>query len=168
MKTYIDFIMGTILLLSVSSCTNSQHRTAELAKSHLEQSVDNPKQLKIISISDPDSVFGTTYFTGQEQKNIMIIMGQVTKSIMKRTNNFENFNADDAYVIDLAGRQMRANSEIRELLLNQTNNREWTGWKVKVDFQAMNHTGLEYKAERWYFINKDVSQVIKTLELPLP
>ena len=168
MKTYIDFIMGTILLLSVSSCTNSQHRTAELAKSHLEQSVDNPKQLKIISISDPDSVFGTTYFTGQEQKNIMIIMGQVTKNIMKRTNNFENFNTDDAYVIDLAGRQMRANSEIRELLLNQTNNREWTGWKVKVDFQAMNHTGLEYKAERWYFINKDVSQVIKTLELPLP
>jgi hypothetical protein len=168
MKTYIDFIMGTILLLSVSSCTNSQHRTAELAKSHLEQSVDNPKQLKIISISDPDSVFGTTYFTGQEQKNIMIIMGQVTKNIMKRTNNFENFNTDDAYVIDLAGRQMRANSEIRELLLNQTNNREWTGWKVKVDFQAVNHTGLEYKAERWYFINKDVSQVIKTLELPLP
>jgi hypothetical protein len=168
MKTYIDFIMGTILLLSVSSCTNSQHRAAELAKSHLEQSVDNPKQLKIISISDPDSVFGTTYFTGQEQKNIMIIMGQVTKSIMKRTNNFENFNTDDAYVIDLAGRQMRANSEIRELLLNQTNNREWTGWKVKVDFQAVNHTGLEYKAERWYFINKDVSQVIKTLELPLP
>jgi hypothetical protein len=99
--------MGTILLLSVSSCTNSQHRAAELAKSHLEQSVDNPKQLKIISISDPDSVFDTTYFTGQEQKNIMIIMGQVTKSIMKRTNNFENFNADDAYVIDLAGRQMR-------------------------------------------------------------
>jgi hypothetical protein len=134
----------------------------------LEQSVDNPKQLKIISISDPDSVFGTTYFTGQEQKNIMIIMGQVTKSIMKRTNNFENFNTDDAYVIDLAGRQMRANSEIRELLLNQTNNREWTGWKVKVDFQAVNHTGLEYKAERWYFINKDVSQVINTLELPLP
>jgi hypothetical protein len=57
MKTYIDFIMGTILLLSVSSCTNSQHRAAELAKSHLEQSADNPKQLKIISISDPDSVF---------------------------------------------------------------------------------------------------------------
>ena len=168
MKTYIDFIMGTILLLSVSSCTDSQHKVAELAKSHLEQSVDNPKQLKIISISDPDSVFGTTYFTGQEQKNIMIIMGQVTKNIMKRTNNFENFNTDDAYVIDLAGRQMRANSEIRELLLNQTNNREWTGWKVKVDFQAVNHTGLEYKAERWYFINKDVSQVIKTLELPLP
>jgi hypothetical protein len=168
MKKYIDFIMGTILLLSVSSCTNSQHRAAELAKSHLEQSVDNPKQLKIISISDPDSVFGTIYFTEQEQKNIMIIMAQVTQSIMKRTNNFESFNANDAYVMDLAGRQMRANSEIREMLMKQTNSQEWTGWKVKVDFQAVNHTGLEYKAERWYFINQDASQVIKTLELPLP
>ena len=49
MKSYIDFIMRTILLLSVSSCANSQHKVAELAKSHLEQSVDNPKQLNIIS-----------------------------------------------------------------------------------------------------------------------
>ena len=87
---------------------------------------------------------------------------------MKRTNNFESFNANDAYVMDLAGRQMRANSEIREMLMKQTNSQEWTGWKVKVDFQAVNHTGLEYKAERWYFINQDASQVIKTLELPLP
>lgn len=168
MKKYIGLLMETVLLLSISSCTNSQHKVIKLTESHLEQSVYNPRQLKIISISDPDSIFGTAYFTGQEQKNIMGIMGQVTKSIMKRTNNFEDFNINDTDVIDLAGRQIRANSDIRELLLNQTNNREWTGWKIKVDFQAVNHTGLEYKAERWYFINKDASQVIKTLELPLP
>jgi hypothetical protein len=34
-----------------------------------------------------------------------------------------------------------ANSEIRELLLNQTNSREWTGWKIKVDFQASESHG---------------------------
>ena len=69
-------------------------------------------------------------------------------------------------VLTLTGEHSR--KEIRELLLSQTNNQKWTGWKVKVDFQAVNHTGLEYKAERWYFINQDASQVIKTLELPLP
>jgi len=168
MKKYIGLLIGTVLLLSVSSCINRQHKVIELAEAHLRQSINDSGKLKIISVSDPDSVFGTIYFTEQEQKNIMGIMAQVTQSIIKRTNNFESFNANDAYVMDLAGRQMRANSEIRELLLSQTNNREWTGWKIKVDFQAVNHTGLEYKAERWYFINKDASQVIKTLELPLP
>src|SRR5574344_2355127 len=128
-KKYISLLIGTVLLLSVSSCTNRQHKVIELAEAHLEQSINDSGKLRIISVSDPDSVFGTIYFTEQEQKNIMGIMAQVTQSIMKRTNNFESFNANDVYVMDLAGRQMRANSEIRELLLIQTNSQEWTGRK---------------------------------------
>ena len=88
MKKYIGLLIGTVLLLSISSCTNRQHKVIELAEAHLEQSINDSGKLRIISVSDPDSVFGTIYFTEQEQKNIMGIMAQVTQSIMKRTNNF--------------------------------------------------------------------------------
>ena len=148
MKKYINLLIETILLLSVSSCTNRQHKVIELAEAHLEQSINDSGKLRIISISDPDSVFGTIYFTEQEQKNIMGIMAQVTQSIMKRTNNFESFNANDAYVMDLAGRQMRANSEIRELLLKAADELEINQPK-KINYCPHNDAGFCYA-------NKDV------------
>ena len=60
--------------------------------------------------------------------------------------------------MDLASRQMRANSEIRELLLSQTNNQEWTGWKVKVDGKEVNHTAEQGKHEQ----NKQPIQLAPT------
>ena len=71
MRKYINFLIGTVLLLSISSCTNRQHKVIELAEAHLEQSINNSGKLRIISVSDPDSVFGTIYFTEQEQKNMV-------------------------------------------------------------------------------------------------
>jgi hypothetical protein len=98
----------------------------------------------------------------------MAVMQKVTATIMKRTNNMTEFNPDDKYVIDLAERQMKAMSEIRSTIYDSDRKGEWSGWKVRVDYQARNRSGMEYKSERWLFIDKDGKEVVRSFDIPLP
>ena len=52
--------MGAALLMS---CGNSSEKMKRLAKENLELSVDYPKQLRVLAVSEPDSAFGAGYFT---------------------------------------------------------------------------------------------------------
>ena len=123
---------------------------------------------RIVSISEPDSAFGTGYLSQKEKESMMAVMQKVTQTIMKRTNNMTEFNPDDKYVIDLAERQMKAMSDIRSIIYDSDKKEEWSGWKVRVDYQAVSHSGMDYKAERWLFIDKDGKEVMKSFEIPLP
>lgn len=151
-----------------TSCTNRKESLLQLAEENLRQSVDYPQQLQILGISEPDSAFGVNYFSQKEKEGILRIMRSVTDSIMRRTNNMESFNINDFYVMDLAERQMRANAEIQEMVRQSKGKGEWSGWKVKIDYAAKSHHGLDYHAERWFFINKEGNSIVKTMELPLP
>lgn len=151
-----------------TSCTNRKESLLQLAEENLRQSVDYPQQLQILGISEPDSAFGVNYFSQKEKEGILRIMRSVTDSIMRRTNNMESFDINDFYVMDLAERQMRANAEIQEMVRQSKGKGEWSGWKVKIDYAAKSHHGLDYYAERWFFINKEGNSIVKTMELPLP
>ena len=98
----------------------------------------------------------------------MSVMQKVTETIMKRTNNMTEFNPDDKYVIELAERQMKAMSELRSTIYDSDKKGEWSGWKVRVDYQAMGKNDVEYKAERWLFIDKDGKEVMRSFDIPLP
>lgn len=47
--------MGAALLMS---CGNSSEKMKQLAKENLELSVDYPKQLRVLAVSEPDSHSG--------------------------------------------------------------------------------------------------------------
>lgn len=151
-----------------TSCTNRKESLLQLAEENLRQSVDYPQQLQILGISEPDSAFDVNYFSQKEKEGILRIMRSVTDSIMRRTNNMESFDINDFYVMDLAERQMRANAEIQEMVRQSKGKGEWSGWKVKIDYAAKSHHGLDYYAERWFFINKEGNSIVRTIELPLP
>ena len=155
-------------LLCLTGCTNKRHALKQLAVENLKQSVEYAKQLQVVAISEPDSAFGFSYFSQKEKAGIGRIMKSVTDSIMRRTDNMQSLDINDFYVMDLAERQMRANSDIRQMLSQATGKKEWTGWKVKIDYQAVTHHGMKYNAERWFFISKDGKAVVRTFELPLP
>lgn len=163
-----SIIYVVVALLCLTGCKNKRHALKQLAVENLKQSVEYPKQLQMLAISEPDSAFGFSYFSQQEKAGIIRIMKSVTDSIMKRTNNMQSLDINDFYVMDLAERQMRANSDIRQMLNQATGKKEWTGWKVKIDYQAVTHHGMKYNAERWFFISKDGKAVVRTFELPLP
>ena len=163
-----SIIYLVVALLCLTGCTNKRHALKQLAVENLKQSVEYPKQLQVMAISEPDSAFGFSYFSQKEKAGIVRIMKSVTDSIMRRTDNMQSLDINDFYVMDLAERQMRANSDIRQMLSQATDRKEWTGWKVKIDYQAVTHHGMKYNAERWFFISMDSKAVVRTFELPLP
>lgn len=162
--TLAALLVGAIL----TGCTNRKEKMISIAKENLEQNVAYPKQLKLIGISEPDSAFGENYYTKDEIRGIMNIMAQVSTSIMKRTKNMTTFNPEDTYVMALAERQMAATSDIRSMILQSEKKGEWSGWKIKIDYQCADKDGIRYKAERWMFFDKKGEKITKTFELPLP
>ena len=108
-----------VALLCLTGCTNKRHALKQLAVENLKQSMEYPKQLQVVAISEPDSAFGFSYFSQKEKAGIVRIMKSVTDSIMRRTDNMQSLDINDFYVMDLAERQMRANSDIRQMLIRQ-------------------------------------------------
>lgn len=160
-------VMAVAVLLSLTACTDKNEEMKQLAQMSLKQSLGS-SELKVLGISEPDSTFGTNYMRPEEKKGIVAKMNRVTDVIMKRTNNMTEFNPDDAYTIALAERQMRANNDLRGMLYDSEIKGEWSGWKVKIDFEAKDGHGLDYRAERWFFLDKEGSVIFKTMEFPLP
>lgn len=152
----------------MTSCGNRSEKMKELARENVELSVDYPKQLHILAVSEPDSAFGTGYFTQKEVKGMLQTMKIVTDTIMQRTNNMSRFNPADHYVVSLAERQMRGMADIRSLVMKGDKKGNFSGWKVKVDYQCVDAYELPYRSERWCFIDKEGKQVYKSFELPLP
>ena len=68
MKKILFLMMGAALMVS---CGNSKEKMKQLARENLELSVDYPKQLKVLAVSEPDSAFGTGYFTKDEVKGML-------------------------------------------------------------------------------------------------
>lgn len=163
-KFCLIFLAGVTLM---TSCT-SKGSLHNLAMESLRESLYYPDQMKVIAISDPDSAFGINYFTMQEIQGMLRTMKVVTDSIMVRTDNMTKFNPDDYYVISLADRQMKATSDIRDMLFKSERKGKWSGWKVKIDYQSIDHNGLKYRSERWTFIDKKGNNVLRTFDLPLP
>ena len=165
MKKSLLLLMGAALLMS---CGNSSEKMKKLAKENLELSVDYPKQLRVLAVSEPDSAFGVGYFTKDEVKGMLKTMQVVTDTIMKRTDNMSRFNPADHYVVSLAERQMRSMAEIRSLIMKGDKKGEFSGWKVKIDYQCVDAAGLPYRSECLCFIDKEGRQVYKSFELPIP
>lgn len=167
MRKHITMAL-TIATMLLSSCGNNQERMMELAKDNLSASLDYPKQLVVTAVSEPDSAFGTTYFTRKEMTGMLGVMGKVTKQLMQKTQSYEDFNKLDPYTMSLARRQMAAATEVQNMIFKNTPKGEWSGWKVKIDYEGVDRNGIKYRAERWVFIDKTGKNVIKTFEIPLP
>ena len=159
--------IALLAVLMMASCV-SKGRITSLAESDVMEHTDCQGKPEILGVSEPDSAFGTGYLSPKEKESLMSVMQKVTETIMKRTNNMTEFNPDDKYVIELAERQMKAMSELRSTIYDSDKKGEWSGWKVRVDYQAMGKNDVEYKAERWLFIDKDGKEVVRAFDIPLP
>lgn len=161
-------ILAVAVLLAMTACTDKSQQMVKLSELSLRQSLGESSDVKILGYSEPDSTFGTNYLTPEEKKAVMGTMKKVTDQIMSRTQNMTAFDPNDTYVIGLAERQMRANSDLRQMLFDCDKKGDWSGWKVKIDYEV--HDGHEQncRAERWFFLDKEGSVIFKTMEFPLP
>ena len=111
-------ILAVAVLLAMTACTDKNQQMVKLSELSLRQSLGESSDVKILGYSEPDSTFGTNYLTPDEKKAVMGTMKKVTDQIMSRTQNMTAFDPNDTYVIGLAERQMRANSDLRQMLFD--------------------------------------------------
>ena len=160
-------VLFMLTLFLLASC-DRKGRMASLAEENIYRTVEHPEGLVIKAISEADSAFGINYLTQHEVNSMAGLMKQVTDVIMKRTNGMTEFNPEDHYVMDLAERQMHAMTELRGMVHRTNEKGEWSGWKLRVDYETDDGDGLKRRAERWFFFDKDGNSILKTFELPLP
>lgn len=161
-------MIAVAVVIGMTACTDKKQQMVELAEESLSQSIGSGSEVKILGVSEADSAFGAGYLTPDEKKAMMQTMQKVTEQIMMRTDNMTAFDPNDSYVIGLAERQMRANADLRRILYDCDKKGEWSGWKVKIDYEVHDHHNLDFRAERWFFIDKDGKMIYKTIEFPLP
>ena len=162
---FIPLAMLSVVLLA--SCQSSESKINKLVTSHLEQSLENPENLKVLEIAEPDSAFGLNYFTKQEQAYMLGTVTNVTKVLMERTAYMTKPDLDDAYTMTLADLEMRMSTGLFSGMLGDCKKGAWSGWKVRVTYTCKSKYGCMYKAQRWYFLDKDCQTVIRSFDLPI-
>lgn len=161
------FVLATLMTLMFTACS-SKDNAKGAAVDHLRQSVYFPEKLTIIETSEPDSAFGTDYFTPEEVEYLVTKMKVVTDTIMSRTKDMSTFNPEDYYVLDLADRQMQVSSVLRSIVFHDGKKGAWSGWKVRIIYQALDHNSRPYRCERWAITDQDGKNVVRTIDIPLP
>ena len=162
---FIPLAMLSVVLLA--SCQSRESKINKLVTSHLEQSLENPENLKVLEIAEPDSAFGLNYFTKQEQAYMLGTVTNVTKVLMERTAYMTKPDLDDAYTMTLADLEMRMSTGLFSGMLGDCKKGAWSGWKVRVTYICKSKYGCMYKAQRWYFLDKDCQTVIRSFDLPI-
>ena len=161
------FIPLAMLSVVLASCQSRESKINKLVTSHLEQSLENPEKLKVLEIAEPDSAFGLNYFTKQEQAYMLGTVTNVTKVLMERTEYMTKPDLDDAYTMTLADLEMRMSTGLFSEMLGDCKKGAWSGWKVRVTYTCKSKYGCMYKAQRWYFLDKDCQTVIRSFDLPI-
>lgn len=162
---FIPLAMFLVVLLA--SCQSRESKINKLVSSHLEQSLENPENLNVLEIAEPDSAFGLNYFTKQEQAYMLGTVTNVTKVLMERTEYMTKPDLDDAYTMTLADLEMRMSTGLFSGMLGDCKKGAWSGWKVRVTYTCKSKYGCMYKAQRWYFLDKDCQTVIRSFDLPI-
>lgn len=161
---------GGIFFFACSS-SNPKARATAVAEKSLMACVDCPETVEIKAISDVDSVFGREYVTLDERMAITTSMLKITTHVMEQTDDMENIDFGDAELAGLMERQMSAMAAIRSLtgLYDEKSDKsgKFTGWKVKIEYEAKTADGKPYCSEYWFILDKDAECVIKSFEIPL-
>ena len=159
MKTIKLFSLAMLCVAAMTSCTSRESKIQTLVNEHFSQTLDEPTSLKIESVSQPDSAFGLRYFTPKEKGIIFKSVKDATECLMERTN--------DAYAMTIADMEMQVSANLYGNLLGEAPKGAFSGWKVRTSYTAKSKYGCYYKAQRWFFIDKDCKSVIKYFDLPI-
>ena len=162
-------LAGGITAFLLKDSSNPKNSARKVAEKALLASVDRPETVKIHAVSMPDSVFGRDYITQEEKMAISVAMMKVSEKVMKETDGFEKMNFEDKAMADLMERQMYVMSVIRNFASYETYNskKQFSGWKVKIEYEAESTDGSPYRSEYWSILDKEAVCVVKSFEIPL-
>ena len=147
-----------------------QKRAVRVAQTALHASVDNPESVKMIAISEPDSVFGRSYIDDEEKMAIAVSMMKVNERVMSQTDDLGSVDFGNPALRELVERQMSSMSAMRSLMSIDTPDaprKPFSGWKVKIEYEAVSESGTPYRSEYWFITDRDAQCVVSSFEIPL-
>ena len=166
-----------VLLGMGTGCSgNSGNKAQDMAKKALMASVDNPESVKIVGISKSDSVFGREYVTMKEKMALSVAMMKISRRFMEDTD-FDNPDSECHGMSKQMKRQMDAMTALRSLMVtgelkpmgdeSRQERKPFSGWKVKIEYEATDSDGQPYRSEYWFIMDKEAQCVIRSFEIPL-
>lgn len=168
--------VAVLLGMGTGCSDNSGNKAQDIAQKALMASVDNLESVKIVGISKPDSVFGREYVTMKEKMALSVAMMKISRRFMEDTG-FDNPNAECHGMSGQMKRQMEAMTALRPLMLSgelksvsdesSQERKTFSGWKVKIEYEATDSDGQPYRSEYWFIMDKEAQCVIRSFEIPL-
>lgn len=162
--------------MGIGCSDNSENEAQNMAKKALMASVDNPESVKIVGISKPDSVFGREYVTMKEKMALSVAIMKISRRFMENTE-LDNPNAECHGMSGQMKRQMDAMTALRSLMVSgelkpasdeaRQERKPFSGWKVKIEYEATDSDGQPYRSEYWFIMDKEAQCVIRSFEIPL-
>lgn len=162
---YLFFLLPAFMAFA---CSNPEKQAHDTALENLKLSLENSENFELLQVAPVDSAFGLNYFTKQELNHILKSTSAGTQKAIKYTKKFSNIADMSPAAIAAVQRQMKSNNAVRELFLRPMRKGDFSGYKVKITYQATDACGNKYVAERWNFVDPKGKQVLRTFEIPIP
>jgi hypothetical protein len=162
---YLLFLLPAFMAFA---CSNPEKQAHDTALANLKLSLENSDNFELLKVAPVDSAFGLNYFTKQELNHIFKSTSAGTQKVIKYTKKFSNIEDMPPAAIAAVQRQMQSNNAVRELFLHPMRKGDFSGYKVKITYQATDARGNKFVAERWNFVDPEGKQVLRTFEIPIP
>lgn len=164
-----QFLIIALSCLAVfTSCDTASNKMKARCEEYIVSSLDKPDSYREIAISPPDSAFGKNYLTSGEGFAITKTVMKVNSILLKKRQQSKD-GKYDAAIISLAKRQMLTGADLIRCGIPENSKKEdWSGWRVKVDYEFKDAEGIECRSERWFYFNKNGDRIENTFEIVLP
>lgn len=147
-----------------------EKRAVQVARTALMASVDNPESVTVVAVSRPDSVFGREYVNDDEKMAVAVSMMKLNEKVMSQTDSLKDLDFSDSELSEIVARQMSAMSALRSMTgfsPPDAPRKPFSGWKVKIEYEAVSAGGHPYRSEYWFILDRDARCVVNSFEIPL-
>ena len=112
----------------------------------------------------------------KEKMALSVAMMKISRRFMENTE-LDNPNAECHGMSGQMKRQMDAMTALRSLMVSgelkpasdeaRQERKPFSGWKVKIEYEATDSDGQPYRSEYWFIMDKEAQCVIRSFEIPL-
>lgn len=175
-KVIISGICGLLCITGAItvSCRKSSavnDRAKQTAVAALKYSFGNSGSLRVISVTDADSIVDVRFFSQEDSHEIMAVMEYLSSRSLASYQNVSLDNQTDNNIYELSESTSRAGLAL-QAMMNQISTPDsdtpgkLSGWKVKVVYNKSGNTGITSRWQRWFAIDPTGNSVLESYDFP--
>lgn len=164
----IFILLAAIAIIVASNCRTLKKTEAEkIAVNALRLKLDNPSTLKVLDISNPDSVFTNRMCPEYEVMELSERFLEYSMNIMResQTNFQEDYNATYRCRMERYTESSNALNTLNSML--EKSQGKHCGWRIKVKYQAVDDSDTPYTSEVWFILDKERKHILNSFDISL-